>query len=100
MQELISGEDAGKKKAPNVWDNRCQQAFDELKCLCTTAPILPYADFTSPCNMHTNACGSGLEAIIYQTYNDGMDAIILYASRNLTKAGTPYLTLSWAVVDL
>ena len=40
LHELTSGENAGKKKAAIKWDSSCQQAFDDLKKLCTTAPIL------------------------------------------------------------
>ena len=48
LHELTSGENAGKKKAAIKWDSRCQQVFDDLKKLCTKAPILAYADFTKP----------------------------------------------------
>ena len=61
MHESTLGENAGKKKAAIQWDDSCQQAFDDLKWLCTTAPILTYADFTQPFKFHTDACGSGLE---------------------------------------
>ena len=84
----------------------CQQAFDNLKRLCTTVPILAYTDFTHPFNLHTNACGSGLGAVLYQIYDGGMDAIMAYASRRLTKAKSHYpahklefLTLKWAIVE-
>ena len=104
--ELTWGENAGKKKAAIQWDDRCQQAFDDLKMLCTTLPILAYADFTKPFKLHTDACGSGLGAILYQTHKDGTDAVIAYASRNLTKAESHYpknklefLALKWAVVE-
>ena len=86
LHELISGENAGKKKAAIQWDDRCQQAFDNLKRLCTTASLLAYADFTQPFKLHTNACGSGLEAVLYQTCKDGTDTAIAYASRGLIKA--------------
>ena len=55
--------------------------------------------------LHTNACRSGLGAVLYQTHDDGMDAVIAYASGSLTKAKSHYpahklefLTLKWAVV--
>ena len=63
LHELTSGENAGKKRAAIQWDDRCQQAFDNLKRLCTTAPVIAYAGFTRPFNLHTDACGSGLGAI-------------------------------------
>ena len=60
LHELTLGENASKKKAAIQWNNRYQQAFDDLKRLCTTAPILAYADFTKPFKLHTDACGSAL----------------------------------------
>ena len=105
LHELTSGENAGKKKAAIQWDSRCQQAFDDLKRLYTTAPILAYADFTWLFKLHTDACGSGLGTVLYQTHEDGTDAVIAYASRSLTKAESHYplhklefLALKWVVV--
>ena len=83
----------------------CQQAFDDLKRLYTTASILAYADFTQPFKLHTDACGSGWGAVLYQTHEDGTDTLIAYASRSLTKAKSHYPTdkfefhaLKWALV--
>ena len=105
LHELTLGENAVKKKAVIQWDSRCQQAFDDLKRLCTTMHILAYADFTQPFKLHADACGSGLGAVLYQTCEDGTDAEIAYASRSSTKAKSHYpahklefLTLKWVVV--
>ena len=102
----MSGENVGKKKAAIKWDSRCQQVFDDLKTLCTMAPILVYADFSKPFKLHTDACGTGLGAVLYQTWEDGTEAVIAYASRSLNKAESHYpahklefLTLKWAVVE-
>ena len=69
-------------------------------------PILAYVDFTRPLKLHTDACGSDLGAVFYQTYDDGMDAVITDTSRSLTKAKSHYpihklefFTLKWAVVE-
>ena len=91
LHALISGESAGKKKAAIVWNASCQWSFDDLKCLCITVPILAYADLIRPFELHANACQSCLGAVLYQTDNYGMDAVISYASRNLTKAKSYYL---------
>ena len=106
LHELRSGENVGKKKAAIRWDSRCQQAFDDLKKLCTMAPILAYANFTKLFKLHTDACGTGLGALLYQTLEDGTEAVIAYASRSLSKAKSHYqvhklefLTLKWAVVE-
>ena len=63
LHELTLGKNVGKKKAAIKWDSRCQQAFDDLKTLCTTAPILAYANFTKPFKLHTDTCGPGLGAV-------------------------------------
>ena len=105
LHELTSGENAGMKKTAIKWDSRCQQVFNDLKKLCTTAPILTCADFTKLFKLHTDACGSGPGAVLYQTHEDGTDAVIAYASRSLSKAESHYpvhklefLALKWVVV--
>ena len=105
LHELTSGDNAGKKKAAIQWNSKCQQAFHDLKRLCTTMPILAYADFTWPFKLHTDACGSGLGAVLYQTCKDGTDVVIAYVSRSFSKAECHYpvhklefLSLKWAVV--
>ena len=105
LHKLTSGENVGKKKAAIKWDSRCQQAFGDLKKLCTTAPILAYANFSKLFKLHTDACGMGLGAVLYQTREDGTEAVIAYVSRCLSKAESHYpahklvfLALKWAVV--
>ena len=106
LHELTSGENVGKKKAAIKWDSRCQQTFDDLKKLCTMAPILACANFTKPFKLHTDTGGTGLGAVLYQTWEDGTKVMIAYASRSLSKAKSHYpahklefLTLKWAVVE-
>ena len=60
LHELTCGENVSKKKATIKWDSRCQQAFDDLKKVCTTASIPAYANFTKPFKLHSDACGTGL----------------------------------------
>ena len=74
--------------------------------MCTTVPILAYADFTQPFKLHTDPCQSCLGAVLYQTHEDGTDAAIVYASRSLSKAEShyptyklEYLALRWVVVE-
>ena len=105
LQELTSGENAGKKKATIKWDSRCQLAFDDLKKLCTTVSILAYANLSKPSKLHTDACGMGLGVVLYQTREDGTKAVIAFASRSLNKDESHYpahklefLTLKWVVV--
>ena len=105
LHELTSGENVGKKKAAIKWDSKCQQTFDDLKTLCTMAPILAYANFTKPYKLHTDACGTVSGVVLYQTREAGTKAVIAYGSRSLNKAESHYpahkldfLALKWAVV--
>ena len=45
LNALISGENASKKKKMIEWNSDCQRAFDELKKLCTSVPVLAYANY-------------------------------------------------------
>ena len=105
LYKLISGENASKKQNSIKWDSECQHAFDNLKELCTTTPILAYADFAKPFKLHTNASVLGLGAVLYQVH-DGVEKVISYASRSLTKSETKYLVhkleflcLKWAITE-
>ena len=88
---------------PIQWDLDCQNAFDNLKELCPTIPILAHADFTKPFELHTNASVPGLGAVLYQVHK-GVEKVISYASRSLTQPETKYpihklefLYLKWAI---
>ena len=68
-------------------------------------PILAYTNFSKPFKLHTDACGTVLGAVLYQTQEDSTKAVIAYASRSLSKAESHYpghklefLALKWAVV--
>ena len=53
----------------------CQEAFDKLKELCTTTPILANANFGKPFKLHTDASVLGLGAVLYQV-QDGVEKVI------------------------
>ena len=102
LTNLISGENMDKKKALIVWIPRCQEAFEQLKKLCTEALVLAYPDFTKPFKLHIDACDRGLGAILYQDQLDGKEKPISFASRSLNKADYPthkleFLALKWAI---
>ena len=85
LHKLISGENVSKKWNSIKWDPECQEAFDRLKELCTTTPILAYADFKKPFILYTDASVLGLGAVLYQA-QDGIEKVISYASRSLMKS--------------
>ena len=60
-----------------------------LKGLCTSNPILAFANFTKPFKLHTNVSTIELSAILYQE-QDGKDRVISYASRSLFMSESHY----------
>ena len=68
------------KKRKVQWTEECQEAFDKLKEICSSTPILAYADYTKPFKLHTDASEKGLGAVLYQTQEDGSDRVIAFAS--------------------
>ena len=60
------GKNANKKKTLVEWTAECQQAFEQLKELCSQTPILAYANYKKPFKLHTYDSENGLEAVLYQ----------------------------------
>ena len=106
LNVLISGDNASHKNRTVQWSEEAEAAFKELKDHCTKAPILAYADYLHPFKINTDASGLGLGAVLYQTQDDGLDRVISYASRTLSKSEQRYpahklefLGLKWAVTE-
>ena len=90
MNQLVSGENAIKKKALIELTAEYQQAFEQLKQFCSQTPILAYANYKKPFKLHTDANENGLGAVLYQKKDDGTDCIIAYGSQTLSKSERNY----------
>ena len=67
--------------------------------------MLAYADYKLPFKLQTDASSTDLEAVLYQN-QEGIDRVVIYASRSLKPAKKNYpahklefLALKWAVTD-
>ena len=93
---------------PKRWNAVHQKAFDKLKYLLTTAPVLGYADFSQLFILETDASHQGLGAVLSQEL-EGKRHVIAYASRrlrpternmdNYSSMKLEMLALKWAVTD-
>ena len=86
------------------WNSECQQAFETLKHLLTSAPVLAYPRVEDPFVLETDASILGLGAILSQHQPDGTVHPVAYASRSLNQAERNYgiteletLAVVWAV---
>jgi hypothetical protein len=77
------------------WSSRCNEAFEKLKVLLTTAPVLAQPDIEKPFDVYCDALGSGLGCVLMQE-----GRVIAYASRQLHRHEEHYPThdLELAVV--
>ena len=53
-----------KKDAPFVWTEQCQLAFEKIKKLLISAPVLAFPQFDRPFILETDASGIGLGAVL------------------------------------
>ena len=105
INQLVSGENAGKKKALVERTKECQ-AFEHLRHLCRQTPILAYANYQKPFKLHTDASEHGLGVVLYQKQDDNMERVMAYASRTLSKSKRNYdthklefLVLKWSITE-
>ncbi|XP_078472915.1 LOW QUALITY PROTEIN: uncharacterized protein LOC144734543 [Lampetra planeri] len=76
-------------KNPYQWSEACQTAFTILKDHLTHTPTLAFPDFTTDFILDTDACSSGLGAVLSQVQG-GTERVIAYASRTLSGAELNY----------
>ena len=74
-----------RNTAAYVWTPLCQQAFDKLKELLTTSPVLAFPNLSQPFLLETDASGKGVGAVLSQRQEDCSIRPIAYASRTLQK---------------
>ena len=109
IREVITGlENQSKRTAKKTlieWTEAANSAFETLKELCTSTPILAYPDYQLPFILHTDSSSEGLGAVLYQK-QEGKLRVIAYASRSVSKTESNYpahklefLALKWAVCE-
>ena len=77
---ITAGDNATKMKQTVQWNEDYEESSWKLKQLCSSSPILAYANYNKPFKLHTNVCGLGLGAVLYQTDDNGVDGVITYSS--------------------
>lgn len=88
------------------WTKEAETAFQALKQVLSSSPVLHAPDFGCPFILQTDASDVGLGAILSQVQG-GEEHPVVYISRKLTPAETRYtavekeaLAIKWAVQEL
>ena len=89
LNALVSGDNANRKKALVDWTDECQVAFERLKDLCTSIPILASADYKKLFQLQTDASDLGLGAVLYQN-DKGQQRVLAFANRSLSHTEQNY----------
>ena len=76
-----------QKDVKFVWSHECEVAFNALRHLLTTAPVLAQPDIEKLFDVFCDASGTGLGCVLMQEHR-----VIAYASRQLRKHEVNYPT--------
>ena len=100
--------DLTKKGLPTKvkWEQIHQRSFDDLRSVLTQTPVLRSPDFQKTFFLRTDACDTGVGAVLEQEFEDGRHPI-LYLSKKLGQAEKNYAVIEkecyaivWAIESL
>lgn len=84
------------------WEPQHQRAFDRLKEVLTSEPVLQGPDYEKTFHLQTDASNHGIGAVLSQMSEDGADRPVAYYSRKLLKSEKNYAAVDkecLAIVD-
>ncbi|RVW79461.1 Retrovirus-related Pol polyprotein from transposon 17.6 [Vitis vinifera] len=79
------------KDAKFIWDERCQNSFDQLKKFLTTTPIVRASNWQLPFELMCDTSDFAIGVVLGQR-EDGKPYMIYYASKTLNEAQRNYAT--------
>ena len=79
-----------RKGADFIWTEHQQSAFNKLKELLTSEPVIGIFDPSKPVIIHTDASGIGLGAILMQPNDENKNHVIAYHSRRFNQHEARY----------
>ena len=75
-----------KKGVSFIWDDACQQTFEEIKLYLTQPPVLTAPVSGKPFLIYVRAMDHSLGALLVQNNDQGHEQTIYYLSRTLIGA--------------
>ena len=75
-----------------MWDDTCQKAFQELKVLLKSTPVLAGPDFDAPFKLAVDIGDVAACAVLLQEDKDGVDHPVCYFSKKFSESKRNYST--------
>ena len=82
-----------RKGTKFVWNDQCQEAFDKLKAILKSSPVLLAPDFDKSFKLAVDASDIGAGAVLIQEDNNGVDHPVCYFSKKFNKQQKNYSTI-------
>ena len=74
------------KRVKFLWTDRCDKAFEELKAMLQSAPVLTAPDFKSPLKLAVDASDVAAGAVLLQEDDEGVEHPVCYFSKKFKRA--------------
>ena len=81
------------KRAKFIWSEKCDKAFEKLKAMLQSAPVLRAPDFGSPFKLAVDASDAAAGAVLLQDDDEGVEHPVCYFSKKFTKSQQNYSTV-------
>ena len=81
-----------QKREKFIWSKECQKAFEKIKSLLLSAPVLKAPDFEKPFKLQVDASDVGIGAVLLQESQQGIDHPVSYYSRKFNSHQANYST--------
>lgn len=75
------------------WTLECQIAFDNIKALLCSEPVLSAPNFDTPFKLEVDASEAGAGAVLLQEDSDGIDHPVCYFAKKFSKCQRNYSTI-------
>lgn len=83
-----------------IWTDACQHAFESVKLLLTSVPILAVPDFTRLFKLEVDASAVGMGAVLIQEDDVGFEHPVCYFSRKFNQHQQNYSTIEKEALGL
>ena len=82
-----------KKNTPFIWDKKCEDAFNKLKAILISRPVLKSPDFGKEFELSIDASDTGVGAMLSQKDDNAESHPVAFFSKKLNEHQRKYSTI-------